>query len=129
MKGFVEHVLVNSDEVLREVVRECLDVEVPYRAEDYAAWLKAEQGMTGAEAATELHALAELDRELFTIEEDFFRRLAETAEKGPETVDAIFGDYVRIVDNGWKMHEGRMLAFRLTRCPLGGRPWNAIAVF
>ena len=54
--------------------------------------------MTGAEAATELHVLTELDRELFTIEEDFFRRLAETAEKGPEAVNAVFGDYARIVD-------------------------------
>lgn len=99
MKNFIEHVIVSTNEVLRELERDHMNTEVPYLADAYKQWMQTNDDKTENVANAYVSYVKSADRELFLYEDDFFYILPQKIKAYDfEGVAALFKQYLAIID-------------------------------
>lgn len=104
MKGYVDYLCVLDAEIQREFERGLLDVEVPYMAEKYKAWMVTNDGKTKNVANSYMSYIKKVDKEFFLFNEDFFYLLPKKVKVGDlEGVSSLFDKYLEIIEEWFEL--------------------------
>lgn len=103
MKGYIEHVIASSEEVLRQLEREHMKTEIPYLSDTYEMWMQTNDNKKEKTAKSYISYIKSADKELFLYEDDFFYLLPRKIKEGKfDEVRILFEHYLAIIDEWYE---------------------------